>query len=77
MPGSFREVPVPSVDGSEEYYMAVIDILQPYDCNKRTERCCKVYLLWADPEGLSVQNVERYCRRFQQRIPAILLAPQG
>lgn len=55
-----------SQDGEEIYYVQVIDMLQPYDCNKKTERCCKVVFLRKDKAGLSVQRPKVYAKRFKR-----------
>jgi 1-phosphatidylinositol-4-phosphate 5-kinase len=63
-----------SADGSEEYYIGIIDYLQQYDINKKLERLWKVYGKCADPAGISVQPVAVYSQRFTYRIP-LLLSP--
>lgn len=61
-----------SADGSEMYFIGIIDILQKYDCNKKTERCFKVYCLHADKDGLSVQPDDIYCDRFIAKLERLI-----
>eukprot|EP01102_Stenamoeba_stenopodia_P011095 TRINITY_DN3394_c0_g1_i1.p1 TRINITY_DN3394_c0_g1~~TRINITY_DN3394_c0_g1_i1.p1 ORF type:complete len:775 (-),score=152.04 TRINITY_DN3394_c0_g1_i1:402-2726(-) len=53
-----------SSDGKMIYYFGIIDMLQLFDCQKRSERCCKVWFLRKDPKGVSVQAPEDYATRF-------------
>eukprot|EP01105_Mastigella_eilhardi_P027834 TRINITY_DN881_c0_g1_i2.p1 TRINITY_DN881_c0_g1~~TRINITY_DN881_c0_g1_i2.p1 ORF type:complete len:673 (-),score=145.02 TRINITY_DN881_c0_g1_i2:126-2144(-) len=62
-----------SRDGREVYYIGVIDILQRYDIWKQAERFTKVHLLRMDPNGVSVQNPERYLERFLHNWEARIL----
>eukprot|EP00027_Filamoeba_sp_ATCC50430_P004402 CAMPEP_0168550528 /NCGR_PEP_ID=MMETSP0413-20121227/5692_1 /TAXON_ID=136452 /ORGANISM="Filamoeba nolandi, Strain NC-AS-23-1" /LENGTH=524 /DNA_ID=CAMNT_0008581003 /DNA_START=524 /DNA_END=2098 /DNA_ORIENTATION=+ len=61
-----------SADGTEMYFIGIIDILQKYDCGKKTERCFKVYCLHLDKDGLSVQPDDIYCDRFIARLERLI-----
>lgn len=47
---------VTSVDGSEVYFIGVIDILQKYNFNKKAERCLKVYVLQEDKASTTMDS---------------------
>ena len=58
-----------SADGTEIYFIGVIDILQKYDCSKKTERCFKIYCLQADKvsnENSSALTSNRMVYQFNQ-----------
>lgn len=60
-----------SSDEQEIYYFGLIDILTPYDFDKKSERFVKVYLLREDKKGVSVQSPPAYSQRFIQFITKI------
>eukprot|EP01094_Clydonella_sp_ATCC50884_P018335 TRINITY_DN3379_c0_g2_i2.p1 TRINITY_DN3379_c0_g2~~TRINITY_DN3379_c0_g2_i2.p1 ORF type:complete len:207 (-),score=19.07 TRINITY_DN3379_c0_g2_i2:124-744(-) len=59
---------IPSSDGTRRFYVGIIDILQLYDCNKRSERCWKVWGRCQDSAGISVQPPSNYAKRFIQMV---------
>eukprot|EP01114_Cavostelium_apophysatum_P006593 TRINITY_DN1797_c0_g1_i2.p2 TRINITY_DN1797_c0_g1~~TRINITY_DN1797_c0_g1_i2.p2 ORF type:complete len:237 (-),score=82.61 TRINITY_DN1797_c0_g1_i2:131-841(-) len=65
-----------STDGKEIYFIGMIDILQAYNLNKKTERCFKIYFLRSDRLGLSVQPVQVYFERFVSRLHLIIQTPE-
>jgi len=65
---------ISSTDGSETYFMGIIDILQLYNLNKKVERFAKVHLLHQDKLGVSVQPVNVYLERFILRLQFIIEA---
>jgi 1-phosphatidylinositol-4-phosphate 5-kinase len=44
---------ITSMDGSQQYYFGVIDILQPFDGSKKLEACFKVFFMRKNPDGIS------------------------
>jgi hypothetical protein len=44
---------IDSINGKVVYYLGVIDMLQLYDCNKRSERCIKIFLKCKDRVSLA------------------------
>jgi len=63
---------IKSVDGRHTYCFGLIDILQHYNADKKTERCCKVYFLCKKEEGLSCVEPEYYCERFFMKMGFIM-----
>jgi len=61
-----------SVNGKEIYFIGIIDILQGYNFHKRLERAFKIYGLRKAKDGLSVQPVDIYCKRFIRAIANII-----
>eukprot|EP01103_Thecamoeba_quadrilineata_P000489 TRINITY_DN10421_c0_g1_i1.p1 TRINITY_DN10421_c0_g1~~TRINITY_DN10421_c0_g1_i1.p1 ORF type:complete len:740 (+),score=85.71 TRINITY_DN10421_c0_g1_i1:162-2222(+) len=64
-----------STDGSEIYFISLIDILQNYNMSKKIERFWKVNFMRKDSEGVSVQPPKRYYRRFMDFVKDTLIAP--
>lgn len=54
------------------FYFGVIDILQPYNTDKKMERFAKVYLRCKDGDGISSVEPKYYARRFVNSIQNIL-----
>jgi len=65
---------ITSPDGLEVYYLGLIDIFQQYNFSKKIERCLKI-TRGKNAEGLSVQNVATYKRRFLNQM-AMYFEPQ-
>ena len=42
-----------SPDGNQTFYISIIDFLQAWNCNKKTEKFLKTKFLGADPKKLS------------------------
>ena len=53
--------------GDAMYFLGVIDILQPWNTQKKLERACKLTFLRKDPEGLSAAEPSHYGSRFYKR----------
>jgi len=65
-----------SSDDKEIYFVGMIDILQTYNLNKKSERFFKVHFLHQDKIGLSVQPVTSYYERFVSRLQLIIQASE-
>jgi len=61
-----------SLDGTEIYYMGIIDILQLYNKRKKAERFLKVYILGKDKLGLSSMPPQSYAKRFIQAMDKLV-----
>ena len=59
---------VKSADRNYKYHVAVIDYLQEWNCNKKTERFLKTFFVKADPLGLSAMEPAAYQERFYRFI---------
>jgi len=53
-----------SEDGTEIYYLGIIDFLTSYNYSKKQERFLKTKILRKDKKGVSVQNPAKYSDRF-------------
>lgn len=76
--GSFVSNDLPDIgltspDGSMVYYLAIIDTLQLYNLNKRTERLLKV-ITGKDRRGISVQPPRAYRDRFVAMVGNLVVA---
>jgi 1-phosphatidylinositol-4-phosphate 5-kinase len=60
-----------SRDGSTLYAFGIIDMLQLYNSGKKLERCFKVNVLCKDRDGVSVQDPQRYAKRFLFRMSTL------
>lgn len=56
-----------TVEGPGSYHMGIIDILQQWNFEKKTERFIKTYIKWQDPDGLSAIRPDLYQERFMSR----------
>lgn len=56
------------VVGPAYYYVGLIDILQTWTLQKKTERFFKTTFLGKDPDGLSAIEPRRYQERFEAKI---------
>jgi len=63
---------IKSVNGRYTYCLGIIDILQRYNSDKKSERCCKVYFLCKDKRGLSCIEPWSYCHRFYEKMNMII-----
>eukprot|EP00002_Diphylleia_rotans_P011553 TRINITY_DN2280_c0_g1_i1.p1 TRINITY_DN2280_c0_g1~~TRINITY_DN2280_c0_g1_i1.p1 ORF type:complete len:133 (+),score=28.30 TRINITY_DN2280_c0_g1_i1:434-832(+) len=52
-------------------HLGIIDLLQEYNLNKKTERWIKVNLRRKDPEGVSCVDPDRYANRFNSMVDRI------
>ena len=59
------------IEGPGRYCIGVIDMLQEWDLNKKTERFIKMYLRGKDGDGISCVEPQQYRRRFLQKMVAI------
>eukprot|EP01114_Cavostelium_apophysatum_P012650 TRINITY_DN2883_c0_g1_i1.p1 TRINITY_DN2883_c0_g1~~TRINITY_DN2883_c0_g1_i1.p1 ORF type:complete len:621 (-),score=131.11 TRINITY_DN2883_c0_g1_i1:100-1962(-) len=55
----------------EKFYLGIVDILQLYNLNKKSEHLAKVYVLRKDKEGVSAVNPAKYAERFMKKIRQI------
>eukprot|EP01060_Flectonema_neradi_P037974 TRINITY_DN782_c0_g3_i1.p1 TRINITY_DN782_c0_g3~~TRINITY_DN782_c0_g3_i1.p1 ORF type:complete len:481 (+),score=80.90 TRINITY_DN782_c0_g3_i1:1412-2854(+) len=62
--------------GDAMYFLGVIDILQPWNTQKKLERALKLTFLRKDPDGLSALEPQQYGRRFVKRCSE-LFAKEG
>jgi hypothetical protein len=56
------------VEGPEEYWFAIIDVLQEWNLSKQMESVTKQVLKGADPDGISAVPADDYCERFLERV---------
>lgn len=56
------------VEGPEEYWFAIIDVLQEWNLSKQMESVTKQVLKGADPDGISAVPADIYCERFLERV---------
>ena len=65
-----------SEDGTAEYYVTIIDLLQSWNLRKRLERLFKlaVYCRWwsGSADGISAVEPAQYARRFNLMVARIL-----
>lgn len=54
------------------YYFGIIDILQPYNVDKKLERFAKIYFRCKDGSGISSAEPRYYGRRFVDSIQRLL-----
>jgi len=54
-----------SPEGHETYHVSIIDYLQLWNCNKRSEQFVKTKLLRANKQQLSAVEPNFYRQRFQ------------
>ena len=49
---------------NRNYHLSIIDYLQEYNCNKKSERIMKTVVLQKNADGISSIDPTRYGRRF-------------
>jgi len=59
------------VEGAGRYVIGIIDMLQQWDWNKKTERMIKAYLRCKDKEGISCVPPTQYKDRFLEKMVEI------
>jgi len=73
--GDFNVISPSAVEGPGRYYLGIIDILQEWNWNKRTEHFLKTTFLCQPRHGLSAVPPEEYFQRFKQRIAYQVIFP--
>eukprot|EP01127_Copromyxa_protea_P002386 TRINITY_DN1227_c0_g1_i1.p1 TRINITY_DN1227_c0_g1~~TRINITY_DN1227_c0_g1_i1.p1 ORF type:complete len:864 (+),score=147.02 TRINITY_DN1227_c0_g1_i1:31-2622(+) len=63
---------VSSTDGTQLYFLGVIDILQEWNATKQVERCFKVGMRCEDGDGISAIDPDRYSVRFNDAMKNLL-----
>ena len=69
-------LPASHTNSANLYYVGIIDILQKWDREKRTERCCKA-LLGKDLDGVSSIEPEKYLERFVRKMDSHVYREPG
>jgi hypothetical protein len=53
-----------SEDKTHIYHVSIIDYLQPWDCNKKSEKWAKTHLMQRNWKDMSAVHPDFYCQRF-------------
>lgn len=60
-------IPAAVIQGPQQFYIGIIDILQEWNWDKRMESWAKQLFKCADPHGISAVHHDEYYRRFMER----------